>query len=599
MAVYAVDFETSYTTDRDIKSLGQSEYLRHPETDIYLVAIVGDGCHYVGPPETAPWDEISGEHWVSHNASFDSACFMAAIEKAQIPETCRPEEWDCTANLCALIGAPRSLSGASEQLFGELMDKSVRDEMRNKNWQNLPPEKRAEVEAYALNDAKACYRIWQEYHPYFTPFELALSRHTMEMTHRGVKIDLVRAEQDARTLAAALHEAQEAIPWAKLKDKKGKPLPILSKPQLDMACAQVGIPAPASTADKSEAFALWLEQYGEIAPFVAAVKTYRSVNRTLEVVKKLRKQVSPDGRLRYGLKYYGAHTGRFSGSQGLNFHNLTKKKVAGVDLRGLLIPEPGNKFVVADLKQIEAVVALWFAGDTEQLQLIEQGMDVYEVHARRTMGYTDPRKLEEYVEAPDCPESDRNLRQFAKCRVLGLGFGLGYKKFVQIVKLWTGITITEAESKKLVRDFRLKNPGITKCWEDLEMLMRRHAAGAKAKEPFEIEVPGGSKLRYFDVNLSGGLRARDEMGGVMLHFYGGKLFENVVQHFARRILGESVLRIEGAGNPVVLHVHDEVIAEVPISVPKEVVRDLMIKRPDFCFDLPIRSSCKDAERYFK
>ena len=95
------------------------------------------------------------------------------------------------------------------------------------------------------------------------------------------------------------------------------------------------------------------------------------------MLKKLRDQTRSDGRLRYSLLYFGSHTGRWSGSGGLNFHNLTKEPLcfdaAGkklpkgtdqrtaaklVDLRGAIIPAPGKKFIIADLKQIEARVSL-------------------------------------------------------------------------------------------------------------------------------------------------------------------------------------------------------------------------------------------------
>ena len=44
--------------------------------------------------------------------------------------------------------------------------------------------------------------------------------------------------------------------------------------------------------------------------------------------------------------------------------------------------------------------------------------------------------------------------------------------------------------------------------------------------------------------------------------YGGKLVENIVQAIARDILADSMLRLDAAGYKIVMHVHDEVVAEI-------------------------------------
>lgn len=632
MNTYAIDFETTYTKDRDIKTLGVVGYVSHPDTDAYLVSIHGEDVSYAGPLEQAPWRQIDGHHWLSHNAGFDIPVFLESQKRGKIPADVFPGEWDCTANLAAFLAAPRSLAGASNALLGIVVDKGTRDQMKGKRWETMSEEFRQKCIEYALNDAKLCHALWEKYSPRVPEQELALSRHTLQMCLNGIAVDLERVEAYLDTIGKAITRCLSLIPWADATDAKGKEVPILSSNALKAACVSAGIPPPLTTADKSELFEAWLEAHGESAPFVTAVKNYRRLNRTRDILMKFKNQTGSDGRIRYSLKYGGAHTLRWSGDAGLNFHNFTKeplcfdenydvlnaakmtkadfkaRKVHEVDMRSCLVPAKGRKFIVADLSQIEARVSLWLAclmvdgtdsAAREQLNLIRDGMDLYEAHARSNMGYTAPEKLKDYCDSPKCPPDQKNLRQFAKCRVLGLGFGLGSKKFVSIVKQWTGLTITSSEAKRIVDDFREKNQEITRTWLRLDRDMRRHSKNRPKTEPYAVELPSWRCLEYFEVNEADGLTARDERGGMILHWYGGKLFENVVQATARDILGEAILRLEKAGYPVVLHVHDEVVCEVDPSVPVSAVKALMEQVPDWAEGLPIGCSAEESDRYFK
>ena len=615
---YAVDFETSYTKDRDLKTLGVVPYVEHPDTDIYLVSIVGPCISYCGSPADAPWGLIDGQHWVSHNAGFDIAAFLALRKVAGgALDDIAPVAWDCTANLCAFLALPRSLRGAVEQLYAVLLDKGTRDAMRGQTWETMTPEFQEEARCYALADSEWCLRIWNDHSHKWPWQEVAISRHTTQMCLNGVQIDVARIEGYLATLNRSLWLCEQSIPWVGELDVRGKPLPVNSRTALFAACEKAGIPPPASTADKNPSYELWLDTYGPAAPFVDAVKNHRRLNRVIELLKKMRDQTGADGRLRYSLMYYGAHTGRWSGSGGINFQNFPrdplgfdaeggllpkdadlKKAAMTVDIRSVIIPAPGKKFIIADQAQIEARVTLWFAEDYEQLGMLNT-MDVYEAHARRTMGYTDPRPLKDYVAAPDCPEKDRKLRQIAKARRLGLGFGMGHVRLIEYAKAQLGLDLDALTAKRIVNDFRRSEPGVKAKWDFLMASIRRHAA-KRDPEPFGIELPSWRTLEYFDISASDdSIKARDERGGLVKHWHGGKLFENLVQATARDTLVESILRLEDAGYPVVLHVHDEVICEVDMDVPEETVRSLMRVTPDWAPLLPIDSSVATSDRYLK
>jgi hypothetical protein len=605
---FAVDYESSYKKgSRDIGTLGTAKYLAHSETDVYLVSIYGrraDGSFlaYSGPVESAPWGEIDGAHWVSHNASFDAAVFMETIRRGQMAghEGVAPVEWDCTANLAAFLGSGRSLAAAAQSLLGVTVDKTVRDQMNGQTWETMTPEFRTASIAYALDDAQRCFELWDGYHAQWPAQEVWASRNTMAKSLRGVAIDLDYVITGIATLKTALWEAESRIPWVHELDAKGKPYKVGSKKALALACISAGIPPPTTTADKNDIFDRWIAQYEAQAPFVRAVKDHRSINRTIDVLEKFRDRTMPDGRMPYGTKYFGAHTGRVSGESGLNLYNLTKKKVAGVDVRGCVYPGPGKKFIVADLKQIEARVALWFAEDWIQLELLRNGMDVYEAHARSTMGYARPEPLADWVKTPGLSLAEANFRQIAKARVLGLGFGMGHVRLIDYAKTQLGLVLTVAQAKQIVNGFRAANPGIVRMWNTLQRAMENHAISTDRANPFVIELPSWRSLEYYDVSLADGLQARDELGGRMTHWFGGKLFENLVQATARDILVEAQYRIDQQlPGAVVLDVYDEVVCEVDLDVPPSLIEACMTATPEWAPGLPVGSSVEEADRYFK
>jgi DNA polymerase len=80
--------------------------------------------------------------------------------------------------------------------------------------------------------------------------------------------------------------------------------------------------------------------------------------------------------------------------------------------------------------------------------------------------------------------------------------------------------------------------------------------------------------------------------------YGGSLLENVVQAVCRDLLAEAMLRLDDAGWDIVLHVHDEIVAEQEFPVPNAMTA-IMGVAPEWAKDFPIAVKCSPMSRYGK
>ena len=82
--------------------------------------------------------------------------------------------------------------------------------------------------------------------------------------------------------------------------------------------------------------------------------------------------------------------------------------------------------------------------------------------------------------------------------------------------------------------------------------------------------------------------------------YGGAWTENIISGMARDILTEALFRIEAAGYAITMHVHDEVVAEIPIGFGSEQeFTNLMTRKPAWALELPIAASAWRGPRFCK
>jgi hypothetical protein len=658
----AVDFETFYRTEKLAKKQGSTPctvelsgnwgYCRHPEWDAYMVSIYSVDVQFVGRPEDAPWEKIGDRLWLSHNRNFDRHVYERLVETSKVPAIAYTE-WHDTADLAVYSHLPRALANASSVAFRVTLDKQVRSSMDGAQWSVVPADEQQRVLDYALDDAALCWLLWAIFSDAWPRHEQLASLHTGEIEFRGIPVSRDAVERDIETLTAALWATEQRIPWVNTEDEKGKPVALRSKKALDRECLKCGVPPPATTAAKSKQFLDWLDEYGERVPAVIDLGRYRRIDRTLSVYKALKARIRPDGRAALGLKYMGADkTGRWSGANKFNLQNLMKAPLCFledyswtndakaakyvVDVRARIVAPEGKKLIIADLSQIEPRVLNWMVRNREFLALCAQGMSPYEAHARSSMGWTGGNLKKE----------NPQVYALAKARVLALGYGAGWGKFIEMARGYLGseeeflaiFAVAPAPEQvedflrylrwlveKLghkpsktalnawpeldeqtrniwvnswvqVTDFRRSNASIKALWDKLD-------GDFKASERdgvFENELPSGRTLKYFDVSSSHGWSARPgNPMGIPSRAYGGLLVENCVQATARCCFLHGILNLEAAGYRVLFHVHDEVIVEASHDANTGDVVRLLTTMPDWARSLPVSAEAEVSTHYKK
>lgn len=641
-----IDWETFYSkSERCTITEGLYPYLYHPKFDPYRVTVrIYKGTTllevYTGDPRGFDWSKLDGRFLVAHNAAFDGPVTDRAVEMGIIPVSTPPagldqqSRWFCTADLAAYLQCDRALAGAVKGLYNVTLSKAMRNWMNGKTWADAVAAGKAKaLDAYAQADGEWGSKIFLDHFHKWPEFETRLSLLTRKMGRRGVHADTALAASAKNTLQKVCWEAQQKIPWTKRVDPKtGDYYAPLSPQGLAAECAANGITPPETRRKDSEELEQWLEEHGSTYEFLAAMGQYQQANGHLQKIETLLNRIQPDGRMAYGLKYYGADTtGRWSGDAGFNTQNMPRKPKFGVDLRALFVPKPGHKFIISDLSQIEPRSLAWLSGDKAFLDLIRKGYNPYEAHAITTKAWTPKgKKLEE--ESPD-------MYSGMKVDVLGLGYGAGFEKVPDIAAIYKALDLLKVpvipqdldrfkahvgkySAEKLetimsqseeditiyvnswlkVQGFRENRPAIPALWRRLDNEFKKTKPG----KDFVIRLPSGREMIYFDVRPPSApgesWTACTERGGTRKRWFGAKLCENACQGMARDTFSFCLLALEDAGLIPVLQIHDEVVVEVPEADAvrlAEVVRQCMSTPPPYLAGFPLGCSIKITDRYQK
>lgn len=304
-------------------------------------------------------------------------------------------------------------------------------------------------------------------------------------------------------------------------------------------------------------------------------------------------------------------------------------------LRGFIVAAPGHDLIASDFANIEGRVLAWLAGEAWKLDAFRAqdagGLDLYITTYAKSFGL-DPRSIK---------KSDPR-RQVGKVEELAFGFGGGKGAWRTMEKTYQPPAMTDDQVEDIKNRWREQHPATVRFWRDLEDAAvtavlnpgQVFSAGKhiryKVKGSFLFcQLPSGRLLSYpvprvveittpwgelkdaltFKTELIGEARKKAKIvddpsnGGnwFRISTYGGSLSENVTQAVARDLLAEAMVRVENAGYPVVMHVHDELVVEVEQGLfePQKRVEEIMAEVPAWAAGLPVATEGWTARRYRK
>lgn len=545
------------------------------------------------------------------NAQFEITCLQAYFP--DIDFTKYLDQWRCTAVHAATVGLPRSLGDVAKAL-GLPEDKQKMKEGRDLiryfsipckptkanggRTRNLPehaPDKWERFKAYCAQDVEVEREIRRKLSRYTLPeIEQKAWEMDQRINRRGVAVNLALVESaikmsnehtEALTQEAA-HLTGLANPnsVSQLKDW----LLVDSLTKKDVTALR------AATSDTTEDRVLAIRQ--EMGK--TSVTKYEAIQR----------MACQDGRVRGLFKFYGANrTGRWS-SSGIQTQNLPQNHLPDLELarelvidgdkeglellysnvpatlseliRTAFVPRKGYMLVVADFSAIEARILSWLANEKWRMDIFAGDGKIYEASAERMFHLP-----------PDSVKKGDPMRQKGKIAELALGFGGSVGALTAMGALEMGLT--ESELKPLVYAWRNANPAIVRLWQlvgDAAMEAVRYRTRVKLPKSIlmscsgnllHIKLPSGRALRYVRPRIIEG-----KYGEVIAYesteagkwgqadTYGPKLVENLVQALARDCLRDALLKVEELYPEIVMHVHDEMVVEVPEGMANAALVDI-------------------------
>jgi DNA polymerase len=634
MKQLSIDIETYSSTN-----LNQTGVYRYADSDDFELLLFGYAVDF-GPVKVV--DLTQGEKIPSQIIqALDDPAIIKSAFNAQFERVClsrfvghrlKPAGWHCSRVWSATLGLPLSLRDVGTVLglprqkitagkelvryFCTSCKPTKANQNRTRNFPYHAPDKWQQFKQYNQRDVEVEMEITQKFSRFPVP-QNEWENYWMDqdINDRGIRIDQ-QLVNNAIKCQKEFH-AQYLQTSQQLTGLANPNSPLQLKNWLHQQGVETDSLAKASVAQLLQTTTGTVHQVLALRQLLSksSVKKYQA----------MQKAMCKDGCVHGLLQFYGANrTGRWAGRL-VQVQNLPRNSMPDLEearalvkqgnttalamlyesvpdvlsqlIRTAFIPSKGHHFYVADFSAVEARVIAWLSGEEWRQAAFAKNEDIYCASASQMFGVPVVKH-----------GINGELRQKGKIAELALGYGgsIGALKAMGATKLG----LTDDELPPLVQMWRNASPHIVQFWWDVDKA---------AKECIKTHLPQtthGMKFIYRSGCMFLRLRSGrylcypqpkigiNRFGSESITFmgnntvkkwdrietYGAKLVENIVQATSRDLLAGAMRRLETAGNPVVMHIHDEAVIDAPTDRSLDTIVKIMTEVPDWADGLILNAA---------
>lgn len=618
MNLVTIDFETFYDVGFSLSNLTTEEYIRDDKFQVIGFAVkINEGSTkwYSGSHDelsevlhSIDWDDA---FLLCHNTLFDGG--ILSMTYGIIPHV----YLDTLSMARATNGVDVGGSLGFLAKYYELGEKGTEIiDAKGKRLEDFQPHELHRYGEYCKNDTNLTYKLFKILSKDFPHDEIKLIDMTVRMfTEPVLKVDdglLIERLREIKTEKTELLRGLMTRLECETEEDVRKKL--ASNKQFAELLEELGVVVPMkeSPTTGKQTYALAKTDAGLINlqnhkdTFIQELCRVRLGTKSTIEETRIERFIDIGSRnkglLPIPLKYYGAHTGRWSGSDKVNFQNLPSRDVKKKALKNAVMSPDGFKVINCDSSQIEARVLVWLSGQDDITEWYREGRDVYCEFASKV-----------YDRA--ITKSDFTERAVGKTCILGLGFGTGALKLQNVLKLGANVSFEEEECRRLVSIYRDINNKVVEFWHECNQMLSDLVVWPAGKEPYYLGRPGVLLVTPKGIKLPNGLYItyprlkldtsesrpqyvyKSRRGEISV--WGGVVTENVVQALARIIVGEQMIQINARYRPL-LTVHDAVVcvaANGEEEEAKKFIMGIMSTAPEWAKGLPVTCESGSGDTY--